>query len=222
MIALQDWSSAGWHAFDIYKTYLYQDVSDLMMVWAEKCIYAWERGNDKRGKAMSVMIRATMTDKDDEFIRLAQSALAIWGRETFREQLEAIAILGMLAAERKEYVDAERFFYQAVELANKYNDIDFKGTAYEYLGEIALERGNWVEARKQFEQAFVLAKELGRIELKADAQYGLARVHEAEQNLDLALPLAQDALKIFERLRLVDVVKVRELVEMLEKKMSVE
>lgn len=220
MIALQNWSAAGWHAFNIYQIYTYRDVSDLTMVWAEKCTRAWERGNDKHGKAMSVMIRAVMTDKEDEFIKLAQSALEIWGRETSREQIEALAILGMVAAERKEYVAAERFFYQALELAD--NDTDFKGSAYYYLGDLALERGNWAGAYKQFEQALAIAKELGRIELQAQAQYGLARVHEAEEHPDLALPLAQEALKIFERLRISDVAKVRELMERLEKKMKVE
>jgi uncharacterized protein HemY len=193
-----------------------------MKVWAEKCTRAWELGNDKHGKAMSVMIRATMTDKQDEFINLAESALAIWGRETSREKLEALAILGMLAAERKEYIVAERFFYQAVELADTNKDIDFAGSAHDYLGELALERRNWVEARKQFEQTLAIARELGRIELTAQAQYGLARVHEAEEHLHLALSLAREALKIFERLRVSEVANVRELVEGLEKKMKVE
>jgi len=45
----------------------------------------------------------------------------------------------------------------------------------------------------------------------------VARAHEAEGRADLALPLAEEALKIYERLQHKDLAEVRELVERLQK-----
>jgi hypothetical protein len=66
---------------------------------------------------------------------------------------------------------------------------------------LALDDEKWTEAGKYFEQAVSLARIVGRDDLLAQSEYGLSRVHEAEERSDLALPLAQDALKIYERLQ---------------------
>ena len=42
----------------------------------------------------------------------------------------------------------------------------------------------------------------------AGAQYGLTRVHEAEGHADLALSMAQEALKIYDLKKLVQFVKI--------------
>jgi len=60
-----------------------------------------------------------------------------------------------------------------------------------------------------------LAKEIGRGDLVADIRYGLALACEAEGRADRALPLAQEALKIYERLQHRDLAAARELVERL-------
>ena len=59
--------------------------------------------------------------------------------------------------------------------------------------------------------------EVGRVEVIARIQFGLAYVQEAEGHSDLALPLAQEALKIYERLQHGDLAKVQKLVEKLTK-----
>jgi tetratricopeptide (TPR) repeat protein len=155
----------------------------------------------------------------DEAERLLQDALAI-RRDLGLDADVAIVLndLGGLERERKNYGAAERYFREALELARK-NDLK-EPQAYisGNLGELALDREQWAEARKWFEQELPLAKEVGRVELIAHAQYGLARVHEAEGRADLALPLAQEALKIFERLQPRDLAEVRELVERLREK----
>jgi len=87
------------------------------------------------------------------------------------------------------------------------------------LGELALVGEQWAEAKLWFEQELPLAREIGANEKVAEAQYGLTRVHEAEGHPDLALPLALEALAIYERLRHKDVAEVRALVERL-KRMS--
>ncbi len=77
-------------------------------------------------------------------------------------------------------------------------------------------RNQWEDARKWFELALPLAKEIAQLILIAGVQSGLACVYEAEERADLALPLAREALNIYERLRVPDA-EEREWVEKLEK-----
>jgi uncharacterized protein HemY len=123
--------------------------------------------------------------------------------------------LGMLARERQDYDAAERYFRQALDLAQKIDNKEHQENFFGNLGELALEREQWAEARRWFEQALALAREIGRQDSVASDLYGLARAWEAEGRADLTLPLAQEALKIYERLQHKDSAEARELVERL-------
>jgi tetratricopeptide (TPR) repeat protein len=93
-------------------------------------------------------------------------------------------------------------------------------TNYGGLGSIELKRERWSEAREWFEKELPLVRELGRQDLIAAVQFGLARVYEEEGRPDLALPLAQEALAIDERLHHAGLPETRELVERLKKKIG--
>ena len=97
----------------------------------------------------------------------------------------------ILARVRKEYDAAERYYREALELAREQDLKEPQAYISGNLGLLALYREQWAEARQWFEQEFPLAREIGRVSLIAQAQYGLARVWEAEGRSDLALPLAQ-------------------------------
>ena len=125
--------------------------------------------------------------------------------------------LGELERERKNYDAAERYCREALEIGTKRDDKHGIACFSGNLGALALDSEQWAEAHKWFEQAMPLAKEVARQDLIADVQYGLARVHEAEGHVDLALPLAQEALKIFERLQHRNLAAAREFVERLQK-----
>jgi tetratricopeptide (TPR) repeat protein len=222
MRAMQDWSNAGWRAFDVAWIHYCRARTDDAVLWTDRCGDAWTRGGSRYEQSVATAMRGRIAEqrKDlDEAERLLQDALAI-RRDLGLDADVAIVLndLGGLERERKNYGAAERYFREALELARK-NDLK-EPQAYisGNLGELALDREQWAEARKWFEQELPLAKEVGRVELIAHAQYGLARVHEAEGRADLALPLAQEALKIFERLQPRDLAEVRELVERLREK----
>ncbi|MGH7599693.1 MAG: tetratricopeptide repeat protein [bacterium] len=123
--------------------------------------------------------------------------------------------LGDLALERKNYDAAEEYYREALELARQEEQKELQAYISGYLGSLALDRQQSVEARQWFEQGFALAQEVGYVEPIAQAQYGLACVWEAEGRPDLALPLAQDALAIYERLQHRDLAATRELVQRL-------
>ena len=153
---------------------------------------------------------------DDEAERLYQDALAVW-RDLGLDVHVAIVLndLGVLARERKDYDAAERYYREALELARKIDEKEGQASLLGRLGQLALDREQWAEARNWYEQELPLAREVGRVDLIAHVQYGLARVWEAEGRADLALPLAQEALKIQERLQDKDLAEARELVERL-------
>lgn len=73
------------------------------------------------------------------------------------------------------------------------------------------------KARQLFEEELSLADIKGFLDSFGHSQYGLARVHEADGRTDLALPLAQDALKIYRQLQHKDFTEVQEFVDRLKK-----
>jgi tetratricopeptide (TPR) repeat protein len=217
--ALQDWRSAGWRAYEVAQIHHVRARTDEAALWAGRCAEAWARGEDKREQAIAKWLCglvAQQREDYDEAERLYQEALAIW-RDL--NSLEDIVVLlhdaGKLTRERQDYDAAERLYREALESYEKLDDKEGKATCCGNLGELALEREKWAEARKWYEQALPLAREIGRVDLISGAQYGLACVWEAEGRADLALSLAQEALKICERLQHKDLAETRELVERL-------
>jgi len=152
----------------------------------------------------------------DEAERLYQDALAVW-RDVGRDEEVAIVLnsLGGLAHAHQEYDAAERYYHEALDLARKIDNKELQANFMANLGDLALDREQWAEARQWCDQALSLAREVGRLDLVASNQYGLARVWEAEGRADLALPLAQEALVIYERLQHRGLATTRELVERL-------
>jgi len=217
--ALQDWGNAGWRAQDLAFTYFNRARTDDAALWADQCAEAWARGGSKYEQGLATRMRGLVARQRKDYNdaeRLLQEALAIF-RDWGDEALIATGLnsLGGLESERKNYEPAEQYCIAALELARKINDKQLEANYMGSLGELALDREQWAKARKWCEQELPLAKEVGRQELVADAQYGLARVNEAEGRADLALPLAQDALKIYKRLQHRKLAAARELVERL-------
>ncbi|TEU13362.1 MAG: tetratricopeptide repeat protein [Anaerolineales bacterium] len=217
--ALQDWSKAGWRAYQAAWIHCHRARTDDAALWADRCAEAWARGGSKREQATATRTRglvARQREDYDEAERLYQDALAVWrdlGLDA--DVANGLFDLGELAHERQDYDAAERYYREALELLRKIDDKGNQADSMGNLGQLALDREQWAEARQWFEQALSLAREVGRVEIIAQAQYGLARVWEAEGRADLALPLAQEALEIYERLQSRGLAEARELVERL-------
>jgi len=219
--ALQDWSKAGWRAYDVALTHWYRARTDDAALWADLCAEAWARGGSKREQAEAMHTRGLVAQQFknyDEAERLYQEALATFrysGPDVQHDVAPVFNDLGELAQERKDYDAAERYFREALELLREIDDKGNQAECMGNLGQLALDRERRAEARQWFEQELALAQEVGRIDLTAQAQYGLARVWEVEGRADLALPLAQEALAIYERLQDKDLAGAPELVERL-------
>jgi len=151
--------------------------------------------------------------------QLYQNALSSLRHLGQRQDIATVLIsLGALERECQNYDAAERYLREALEIRQNQDKENMMPAVFSHWGELNLDREQWTDARKWFTQALQLAKEIGWHDLIAHAQYGLARVHEAEGRADLALPLAQEALKIYERLQHRDLAEARELVERLKGK----
>jgi tetratricopeptide (TPR) repeat protein len=217
--AMKKWYKAGWHAYWIASVQLNRACIADASLWADRCVEAWAHVGNKHEQAAATRTRGLVARqrKDyDEAERLYQDALAVWrdlGLD--KDVTNVLEDLGGLAQERKDYDAAEWYYHEALDLAEKLNDKEGQGRCSGNLGDLALDRKQWTEARQWFEQALPLAREIGCVDLIAHAQYGLARVWEAEGRADRALPLAQEALGIHERLQHRDLAEARELVKRL-------
>lgn len=224
MRALSDWHWAGWRAHDVASIFYSRANTVEATIWADRCTDAWEHGGSEYERASGMRIRGLLAQQSnnlDAAERLHQEALMIYRRLKSDESVaEVLDSLGALERKREQYHAAERYYREALELADKQGSKEQQTNILVNLGLLARYRARWHEAREWYEKALPLAREIGRKELLASNLYGLAHAHEAQGTPDLALPLAQEALAIHERLEHRHLTVTRELVERLEKKLG--
>jgi tetratricopeptide (TPR) repeat protein len=220
------WRNTGWRAFDVAWMYYKRGRLEDATIWLKRCEEAWEHGGTQGDHATALRLGGLLAQQNKKFEeakQLFQNALNI--RLNLKADREVVFLhisLALLAQEQNNYSLAEKNFLEALDLGKKVSDTAIQASVISYLGELYTEQRYWSEARKWFERAIPMSKEIGRVELIARIKYGLASVQEAEGRTDLALPLAEEALKIYDRLQHKDLAKARELVEMLKKRGTAE
>ncbi|KOP25239.1 NB-ARC domain-containing protein [Hapalosiphon sp. MRB220] len=203
--ALNQWSDAGWGAYNVAFIYYYRQETEQAASWAARMAEVMEQGGNRRDKTVAIRLQGLIAEQRQDHAeaeRLYQDALPIY-RELGEEKDEAIALndLGRIARSQKNYDRAESYYKQALAIAEKLGNKALIATRCGNLGSLALDRDRPKEARLWYERELALAQEVGRQELVAQAQSGLAQVLEAEGRYAEALELAQKALEIRERLR---------------------
>ena len=218
-----DWNIAGWQAYDvawIYGIYA-RNLPDKSKPWVERCVKAWSKEDYIEDHAEIVRIRGLIALQHKRYRiaeRLLKDSLPIYRQlKDSRGVVIVLNDLGKLACECKRYGEAGKYYREALEKSRKIKLKEGQSFAAANLGELALERKRIIEAGRWFKQAFAIARKVGRIDLIARIEYGYARAYEAQGRADLALPLAREALGIYERLQHKSQVEVRELVEGLQK-----
>lgn len=223
MKALGDWQKAGWRANDVaWIHYNNRAETDRAAAWADRCAEAWERGGARRDRAVATRLRgviAEQRDDLDEAERLYTEALVAY-RELGDEGSVAIVLsdLGGVARKRGGYDRAEEYYQEALAIDEKRGDKEGQANWSGNLGRLAWDLGRPAEALRWYERELALAQEVGRLTLVAQAQDGLAQVLEGEKRYAEALPLAEEALRIRERLRQRDLDWTRRLVARLREK----
>jgi Tfp pilus assembly protein PilF len=221
MRTLNNWSEAGWGAFRTAWIHHNRADTHAAAYWADRCAEAWARGGSKDEQATGMWMCGLVALQRKEYgaaEQLLHDALGIWrDLEQDEDIARVLNSLGQLEGNREQYDSAQWYFHEALELGRREDNRGGLASYSANLGWLALNHQSWTEAGQWFEQELQFAQDIGRQDLIADAQDGLARVHEAEGHPDVALPLAQAALAIYERLRLEDLPATRELVERLRK-----
>lgn len=225
--AVGEWDNAGWRAYNAAWSYYFSDSGvEEFTQWADRCSEAWDRSASQRLQALAKSLRGAVAQEQKDYTvaeKLYQEALA--SSQELGDEEDIAASLNDLAGlehEQEAYDAADRYSLEALAVYEKLDSKEGIAVQYHSLGESAYQRGRLEEAREWFEKALPLAREIGRLELISEIRHSLALVHEKEGRPDLALPLAQEALAIDERLRHRNLSQLRELVERLKKKLGVQ
>lgn len=215
---LNEWSTAGWLATDIAMVYERRGDENAYAFWNERCISAWEKGGTERDKGLAMKKRAWeamglgQLSLAEQYLQDALVILKELGDEV--DIAGALSGLGHIALRRNEYDAAEHYYLDALENVKTGVFKDWWLVPFiQNLGELAVEREKWADARLWFDEVVAISKEIGDIEAIAGAQVNLARIHEAEGNLNSALALAQEALKIYQQLKHKDLTEVQAFVK---------
>jgi tetratricopeptide (TPR) repeat protein len=219
MGVLNDWSKAGWHAYHVTWIHYNRAHTNDATLWANRCTDVWTRGGSKSQLAYAMRLQglvAQQRDDDAEAERLLRDALFTL-RDLKQDAYVALLLndLGSLARKRKLYDMAEGYLRESLGFLIETDDRQGQANVIITLGNLERDRVRWARARNWYEQGLAIAEEIERKELTAHALEGLARVYEAEGQTDLALPLAQDALKIYRQLQHQNMPLTLELVERL-------
>ena len=224
--ATQNLPWAGWRAYDLAMIHIEHGQIEDAAFWVDRCVKAWEDKGSRYEQAEGKRIQGLFAYQREEYSESSQylqESLSIY--RNLGLDAEASIVLGDLgdiARISEDYNAAKGYYEEALDLAKKAGDKLRQAAIYSRLGELAFHMKQLVDERNLFEKELTLALEVGRQDFVAQAQYRLAHVEEAEGHADLALPLAQDALKIYQRLQAPEALDVRQLVERLEKKMQAE
>ncbi len=127
-----------------------------------------------------------------------QEAL-LFSIETRRQdiEIEVLTCLGFIAGQQNQHKLAQSHFEKALILARSYNDKWFLGKTLAEWGEFNLAEGKWKQARQAFEELLTISQQSAFSELAADAQFGLARVAQAQSEMAQARRLGEQSRVLF-------------------------
>jgi tetratricopeptide (TPR) repeat protein len=166
---------------------------------------ATTRGGTRRDWAVATSLRgqiALQRGDLDEAEQCGLEALAAFrDLGARRDQAVLLNDLGSIARKKHNPKRAQHFFRQGLELASQLNDKRLQAVITGNLGAVALDRNRLQVAHHWYQRQLALALELGRADVKASAQTGCALVLAREGRHADALPLAEEALSIRQRLR---------------------
>ena len=219
MQALEDLENSCVRAYDIAFLYSKRNRFDEVQLWADRASIESMQSGNKRSLGNATQIRGLIAKQRKNYSeaeKFLQETLKIRRDMGIDGDIaNALNDLALLASGRKNYNLAKKYYLEGLELVQKVNDQYGQAAILCNLGELALDLNDLTNARDWFEQSLLISREISDIEGIGQVQYSLARVDEAEGRYDLALPLAQEALKIYERLQHRDLTEARELVERL-------
>lgn len=190
--------------------------------WVKQCMDAYyEHGSSMHQKADALRMFGLVAWQSKNYAdaeNYLNKSLEIWMRLDDKRRISSVLHeIGKLQFERGSYINARENLQAAFNMAKgklgRNRRVAFAGS----LGMLELKLRHLNDANNYFDQQLLLALQLGRIDSLANAKFGLARIHKARGRKKVALSMAQEAMKIYERLRHKDLIEVMEFIEKLKK-----
>ena len=139
-------------------------------------------------------------DLEDALLHYERSLEAFRAANETRSCAIAYHNLGMIAADREMWSEADASFRKSLAIAEETNDVALRGHVLLNRTEVHLARQNFEEARQTAEQALQIFEQMGARDLKADAYKFLGILYRemgkpmlAEARLKTALDIATEA-----------------------------
>lgn len=217
--ALGDWHHAGWRAYDVAFVYWNRAETAHAAAWADRMSEAVQQGGNQRDQVIAIRLKGLVAEQRGDLAGAA--ALYTEALNACRElpdkpdEASILNDLGEISMRQRNYDRAEVCYKQALAAAEKAGDKESQAIFSGNLGNLFLVRGNLADAQRWYSHERTLAHEVGRADLVSRAQSGLSVVLEKEGRYAEALPLAEEALQIRERLRARTREGTRELVDRL-------
>jgi tetratricopeptide (TPR) repeat protein len=142
-------------------------------------------------------VNAHLGHLGDAVVNLQEALL--FSIETRRQdiEIEVLTYFGFIAGQQKQSQLAQSHFEKALILARSYNDKWFLGKTLAEWGEFNLAEGKWKQARQAFKELLTISQQSEFPELAADAQFGLARVSQAQSEMAQARRLGEQSRALF-------------------------
>jgi tetratricopeptide (TPR) repeat protein len=211
-----DWASAGWRAYEIARTHYSRGDKKRAAIWAGLCTEAMERGGTRRGRIFATRLCGFIAEQKgdlqeaERFYKEATTGSHQLGHEI--DTARILNDLGRAVHQQGEYDRASLHYLEALDILEQRNQVALQPAICGNLGSLNLLLGNLADARRWHQRQLVLAQETNQVGEFASAQAGLARVLEKEDRPVEAQPLAEEALRIHERLGHKDLAETRDLV----------
>jgi len=202
------WQDAGSLARGLAFGYSRRGNLELSNLWTQRMAEAYTRSGSAIDRAMVLRMKgilARVKGELDEAERFsAEALLSVRSLGDKRAEALLLSDLGALESRRARYIEAERYLLDALSIFEHESEKRGQTPIFGRLGALALVTGQTQKAQDWYARELSLARELGNQLLLADALSGSASVLEALNCPDEALPLAQEALKIKEKIRSAD------------------
>ncbi len=217
-VAAKDFSGAGWQAAYASWIHFLRDRPAEMLACLENTERHWRLAKAKaKDRAWLYRLRGdahTLAKDFNTAIGAYRRAVELWST-LGPERLEVAIGLSALASAEANLGDraaAERDYREALRIYQVVADAEGIAIVTGSLAGLALERDDWPNAEALARDALPLSEKLGRLELIASDAGGLAQALLGQGKKEEALPYAQRAVEIYEKLAHPDLASARELV----------
>jgi tetratricopeptide (TPR) repeat protein len=119
----------------------------------------------------------------------------------WRYSTHLFASLGELWLARRDFVKAEEFANQCLDIATRTNSNKYLVKARRLRGEIALARRQWAEAQHAFGQALAIAQAIRNPTQLWKSHVALARLYTDTKDPELARAALQSAREVIEQMK---------------------